>query len=215
MMGVGILALVGKFFGHHVQQAEIWIRSQGIWAPVVYILIYCIMVAFLFSVDVLSFAAGVMFGLFKGFLYAYAGTVFCAALIFFIGRYLAYKRVSAFVKRYPKLDKIDSATSENGFKIMLMLRLSPLPFAPLSYTLSITKVSFPSYILASCGMILTNFVSVYYGYVAHHVTRLAGGQEYHPPTHYVAMIGMLLVTLATVIVVTRIVRKALNDAGAS
>ncbi|NCC52876.1 MAG: TVP38/TMEM64 family protein [Spartobacteria bacterium] len=209
-VGLGLVALLGRFFGHYVPQAEAWINDQGVWGPLIYVLVYCLLVASFFSVDVLSFAAGVMFGLWRGFLYAYFGTFVAGALIFFVGRHLARGRVEKFVKSHPNLAKVDTAVGKEGLKIMLLLRMSPLPFAPLSYSLSITRVSFSAYLAACAGMALTNFISVYYGYVAKHLTGVAGGVEHHGAGHYILMFGMLAVTILAAVVVTRVTRQALK-----
>jgi uncharacterized membrane protein YdjX (TVP38/TMEM64 family) len=163
-----------------------------------------------FSVDILSIAAGVMFGLGAGFLCAWAGTFFSAALIFFTGRHLAHAYVERFIKRHPKLSNINETASAKGLRIMLMLRLSPLPFAPLSYALSITHVRFRDYMVACSGMALTNFLGVYSGFVAKHVTTLASGHAHQSNWYYAMLFIMLIASVIVVIIITRIAHKALD-----
>ena len=211
VLAVGLLALAGNLVGTHITQAEAWIDQQGALAPLVYVLIYCLCVSCFVSVDVLSFAAGVMFGLWWGFLYAYIGSFLSGALMFFIAHHLGRNRLDQFIQQHPKLARMDNATSKHGLKIMFLLRLTPLPFAPLSYALSRTRVSFVAYILACAGMFLTNFVSVYYGFVAQHIGKLADGHDRLPSSHYLGMFSMVLLSIVLTVIIGRMAHKAIAE----
>ena len=72
----------------------------------------------------------------------------CAA--FLIGRTVARDWVAAKVSGNSKFAAIDEAVRKEGFKIVLLLRLSPVfPFNLLNYALGLTKVSFGNYASAS------------------------------------------------------------------
>ena len=208
MLVLVLLVLAGKFVGAHIQQAEAWIAQQGIWAPLVYLLIYCLCVSIFVSVDLLSFAAGVIFGLWWGFLYAFIGTFLSGALIFFIAHHVDRDRIDRFVKQHPKLSKMDDATSKHEFKIMFLLRLTPLPFAMLSYALAQTRVSFVAYVVACAGMFLTNFVSVYSGFLAGHMGKLTSGSERLSSLHYLGMFAMLLFSIVLTVIIASVAHKA-------
>ncbi len=212
ILALGLLALAGKFVGAHIPQAEAWIGQQGAWAPIAYLLIYCLCVPLFVSVDLLSFAAGVIFGLWWGFLYAFIGIFLGGALIFFIAHHVAQDRVDKFVQQHPKLSRMDAVTSKNGLKIMFLLRLTPLPFAPLSYALARTRVSFVAYVVACTGMFLTIFVSVYSGFLAGHMGKLTGGSEQLSSLHYIGMFAMLLLTIVLTVIIERVAHKAIAEA---
>lgn len=65
----------------------------------------------------------------------------------------------------PKLAAIDAAIAEHGFKIVLLLRLSPVfPFNLLNYALGLTRVQVRDYVLASfIGMLPGTALYVYLG----------------------------------------------------
>jgi len=212
VLAFGLLALVGKLVGSHIPQAEEWIGQQGAWAPLAYVLIYCLCVSLFVSVDVLSFAAGVMFGLWWGFLYAYIGTFLSGALIFFIAHHVAQARVDRFIQQHPKLSKMDDATSKHGFRIMFLFRLTPLPFAPLSYAFARTRAPFVAYVFGCAGMFLTNFISVYYGYVAQHMGKLTSGSERLPSLHYFGMFAIMLLSIVLTVIIARVARKVIKEA---
>ena len=97
-------------------------------------------------------------------------------------------------------------------KIMFLLRLTPLPFAPLSYALARTRVSFVAYFVACTGMFLTNFVSVYSGFVARHLGKLTSGSGQLSSLHYLGMFAMLLFSIVLTVIIARVARKAIAEA---
>lgn len=217
LIGISLLVILGKYVGKSVPKVETWVANQGPWAPIAYLIVFCILGSCFFSVSVLSFSAGALFGLRWGFLYAYTASFLCSICIFYLTRLLAHEHVKNYINQHEKFAKIERAVSQGkeGKKVMFLLRLSPLPFAPLSYVLSAAGISLRSYILACSAMFLSIFISVYYGYVANHVTKLAGDAEHRSPSHYIIMFTMLLITITTVAIVSHQVRKALKRAGAA
>ena len=84
-------------------------------------------------------------------------TYVAAALIFFIGRYLLRNKVLIFIAEHKRFAALDAVISGNdAFKLMLLLRLTPLPFAMLSYALSVTEVKFWPYLAATSGILIYN-----------------------------------------------------------
>lgn len=73
---------------------------------------------------------------------------------FLLGRYLFRDCVTRLVARYVIFEAIDRALEENGLKIMILLRLSPLiPYNALDYLSGLTSISFWSYSLALVAML--------------------------------------------------------------
>ena len=76
------------------------------------------------------------------------GFFISGTISFYISRYLGRGFVEGIVG--DKFIKLDTNLKENGFKIILCLRLPPiLPYDPLSYTCGLTNVSYRSFITAS------------------------------------------------------------------
>ena len=112
---------------------------------------------------------------------------------------------------------IDRAVEREGFKIVLLLRLSPVfPFNLLNYALGLTKVRVRDYVAACVGMIPGTLLYVYYGRLAGDVAALAAGASADRGAEYwtVLIVG-LVATLAVTTVVTRIARAALQEATAA
>lgn len=65
-----------------------------------------------------------------------------------IARYFARERILKLVEGNKKFAAIDKAIGENGFKVVTLLRLSPLlPFSLGNYLYGLTSVKFVPYVL--------------------------------------------------------------------
>lgn len=98
----------------------------------------------------LTMSAGLLFGSFTGtILVSISGTV-AATVAFLIARYFARDRILKLVEENKKFLAIDKAIGENGFKVVTLLRLSPLlPFSLGNYLYGLTSVKFVPYVLGS------------------------------------------------------------------
>jgi uncharacterized membrane protein YdjX (TVP38/TMEM64 family) len=67
---------------------------------------------------------------------------------FLIARYFARERILKLVEGNQKFLAIDKAIGDNGFKVVTLLRLSPLlPFSLGNYLYGLTSVKFLPYVL--------------------------------------------------------------------
>ncbi|KAJ4798760.1 SNARE associated Golgi protein family [Rhynchospora pubera] len=98
----------------------------------------------------LTMSAGLLFGSVTGtIIVSISGTV-AAAVAFLIARYFARERILKLVEGNKKFAAIDKAIGENGFKVVTLLRLSPLlPFSLGNYLYGLTSVKFLPYVLGS------------------------------------------------------------------
>lgn len=186
---------------------------MGIFAPLVFLLLFITLAPFFVSIDALCFAAGVLFPIATGELTMVIATYLSAGIIFFLGRDYLRVRVLSFIaghKRFAALDKMISGN--NAFRLMLLLRLTPLPFAMLSYALSVTGVKFLPYLAATSGILVYNGSLVYFGYATKHLTGLAlgGSARTGSVPHTTLVIGLVLL-IAVLIYLTKIAGKLLTE----
>jgi uncharacterized membrane protein YdjX (TVP38/TMEM64 family) len=136
----------------------------------------------------------------------------CAA--FLVGRYLARSWVERQLAGNARLAAIDRAVAEQGFKIVLLSRLSPLlPFGVLSYSFGLTNISFRRYALATwLGMSPGTLLYVYLGAAAKEVGDVFSGRAVDGGAPRVLFFVGLAATLAVTIVITRIANAALCEA---
>jgi len=108
---------------------------------------------------------------------------------------------------------IDQAVAEEGMKIVLLTRLSPIfPFNLLNYAYGLTKVTFRDYVLGTLGILPGTIMFVYVGSLAKNLATL-GSQEVAAPSGIqwaIRIIGFMA-TVAVTVYVTKIARKALNQ----
>jgi uncharacterized membrane protein YdjX (TVP38/TMEM64 family) len=192
-----------------------WIRDQGPAGTALFAVAYVAAAVLLLPGAVLTIGAGFAYGPLWGLVLISPVSVLAASTAFLLGRTIARERVGRRLGQDPRLAAIDAAVGQSGFKIVLLLRLSPLfPFNVLNYTLGLTRVRLRDFVLGSwIGMLPGTALYVYIGSLVTSASELASGTR---PSSGVAGRGLLVVglvaTLAVVVLVTRIARKALKHA---
>ncbi len=184
-----------------------WVSQLGPWGVVLFILIYILATILFIPGSALTLGAGALFGVVRGCIYVSIGATLGAAAAFLVGRYLARNAVARRIESNPRFAAMDRAVANEGWKIVLLTRLSPVfPFALLNYAFGITRVKFTHYLLASwIGMMPGTVLYVYLGSLAQVATS---GRTRSPAEWTLYAVG-LLATLAVTVLITRIARRAL------
>lgn len=190
-----------------------WMQALGPFAPVVFALLYALATILLIPGAVRTIAAGMIFGLWLGAFVAWSGAVLGAALAFLIGRHLARARIEQATSGSASFRAIDEAIGKQGWKIIGLLRLSPLiPFNLSNYLYGITRVAFWPYVLASAvGMVPGTLMYAYLGAAAKAGMSVRELQRH--PLHYLIFGIGLVATVAVVLWISTIARRALRAAG--
>jgi uncharacterized membrane protein YdjX (TVP38/TMEM64 family) len=209
---VGLVA-VGRQLGGYLPAFAQWIDGLGIWGPGLFMAGYAAATVAFVPGSVLTLAAGAIFGLFYGTIYVFIAATVGAALAFLVARYLARGAIEQRLQGNERFSAIDRAVGREGFKIVLLLRLSPVfPFNLLNYALGLTGVGFKDYVLASIGMLPGTLLYIYYGKVAGEVAQLASGVEVQGAAQYAVLGVGLAATILVTTLVTRTARRALREA---
>ena len=163
--------------------------------------------------SILTLGAGVVFGVVFGAIYVFIGATLGAIAAFLVGRYIARGWVSQKIADNQKFAAIDRAVAHEGFKIVLLTRLSPIfPFNLLNYAFGVTGVSLKDYALASIGMLPGTIMYVYIGSLAGDLARIGSeNQPTNPTIQWIIRIVGVIATVAVTVYVTRIARKALAE----
>lgn len=190
-----------------------WVDSLGMVGGIAFIAIYIVATIAFLPGSILTLGAGVVFGVVLGSVYVFIGATLGAIAAFLIGRYLARGWVGHKIEGNSAFGAIDRAVAREGFKIVLLTRLSPVfPFFLLNYAFGITGVSLRDYTLASIGMIPGTILYVYIGSLAGDLARIGTQtQSMHPATQWIIRIIGLIATIAVTLYVTRIARTALAE----
>ncbi|HKX50583.1 MAG TPA: FAD-dependent oxidoreductase, partial [Candidatus Binatia bacterium] len=192
---------------------ESYVQSLGAVGPVVVMLAYILSTVLFIPGSALTIGSGTLFGLTTGFAVVFLGANLGALCSFLLARTLLRDKVANWAAANPKFRSLDQAIGKQGFKMVLLTRLSPVfPFVLLNYFLGLTAVRAAPYVLANLiGMLPATFLFVYIGAAAR--DALAGQMDASAGFYQqILKVVGLLATVAVVVVVTRIARKALREA---
>lgn len=191
-----------------------WTQGLGLWGPFFVVAFYILACVLLLPGSVLTLGAGFLFKVFLGTMTVSIGSTLGACAAFLVGRTVARNWVAGKVAKNEKFVMIDEAVAQQGFKIVLLTRLSPVfPFNILNYSFGLTKIAFWKYALASwIGMIPGTIMYVYFGAGLRSLADIASGEVETGTTGRIFFwLGLALTVIVTVFV-TRIARKALKSA---
>jgi len=193
------------------------VESLGAAGMVLFVAGYAIATVAFVPGSLLTMAAGAVFGIPKGTLLVFIGATIGEAVAFLIARNLARDAVSRRVRRDARFFAIDRAIAAQGKKVVLLLRLSPVfPFNLLNYALGLTSISLRDYLIASIGILPGTLLYVYTGKVAGDISAIVAGVDSpRGPGYYVVLTIGLAATIAVVVVIARIARRALKQHGAT
>lgn len=216
-IAVGLL-LAGVIAASRFLPVGEWVRAFSDWAAALgaagkalYALVYAVATVLLFPASLLTIAAGFAFGLGWGIAIVWVGATAGAALAFLIARHLARERVEKAARKSENFRAIDRAVGEKGWKIVALLRLSPLvPFSLSNYLYGLTAIRFGPYLLASAaGMLPGTVLYVYLG-VAGRAAAAASAGEKRSPLEWAALALGLAATVVATVLITRIARSELR-----
>ncbi len=201
-------------FGH----AREWFGSAihalgnlGYWGPVAFVLLYIIAAIFMIPPSVLTLVAGALYGVVYGTGIVSLASTAGASAAFLTGRFLAREAVQKRMARSVSLKALDLAMVKDGWKLVMLVRLSPLfPYTVLNYAFGLTCISFRHYILASwLAMLPATLLLVYIGSLAG--AGIKGDSK--TIAEWIIYAAGLLATILVTVYVTRTTRKAIAAAG--
>lgn len=190
-----------------------WVNSLGAIGGIAFIFIYILATVAFFPGSILTLGAGVVFGVLWGSIYVFIGATLGATLAFLVGRYFARDWIAKKIAGNEKFSAIDRAVGKEGFKIVLLTRLSPIfPFNLLNYAFGVTGVSLKDYFLGSIGMLPGTIMYVYLGSLAGDLAAIGtGNQPSNPTIQWAIRIVGFIATVAVTLYVTKIARQALEE----
>ena len=194
-----------------LNSAIVAVEKLGPWGPVVFALLYILAAVLMVPGFALTLSAGTLFGVFHGTIIVSLASTTAAAVAFLIARYLARDAIAAKTRTVPAFATLDRAFGDDGWKLVGLIRLSPLfPFSLLNYAFGLTRVKFLHYVVASwAAMLPATLVYVYLGSLARAGAR---GGEKSPLEWTIYGVG-LLATLAVTVFITKAAKKAMREQG--
>ncbi len=184
-----------------------WLLGLGFAGIAVFAAIYVLGAVVLAPEALLTIAAGFAYG-FWGLPIVVVAATAGASLAFLIARHLARDTVRRLVEARRNIAAIDRAVAEDGWKIVALLRLSPLvPFNVQNYLFGVTAIPFRHFVAATfVGIIPGTALYTYLGVLGNAVG--SGGRA-----KWVLFGAGLAATAAALILIARKARAKLREAG--
>ena len=160
-----------------------------------------------------AMGVGFAYGPVGGLLVASPASVLGATTAFLLSRTMLRGWIEKQTARFPKARALDKAIGKNSFKLILLLRLSPLiPFNVLNYALGLSDARVGRYVVASfIGMLPSTWMYVYLGSFATTAVELTDASSGGGRQRLLLTIAGRLAAVIVVVLVTRSARQVLNE----
>jgi uncharacterized membrane protein YdjX (TVP38/TMEM64 family) len=210
----GILAARALPLDRHLLGVVDWIRDAGVAGAAVFVLVYVLATVLFLPGSILTLGAGFAYGVVVGTVVVWIASNFGAALAFVLGRTLARDWVAAKVAGNTRFAALDRAVGQQGLRIVLLTRLSPVfPFNLLNYAYGLTRVRFRDYLTGNLvGMLPGTVMYVYFGSLVTNLTELSAGKAAGGAAGQAAYFAGLAVAVGTGLYIARVARNALASA---
>ena len=211
-LGVAAVALLLVGFAWLVAPASEWIEALsskvaqlGALGPIIYFVLYVVGTVILAPSPLMSIAAGVAFG-WWGLPLAVISATAGATCSFCLSRYFFGETLEDWLMQRPVSKAAKSAVDEEGWRVILLLRLSPVvPFGLLNYLLGLTNTSVTTYLIwTAIGILPGSIVDIYIGVVGANAGNAA---------QFAYLVLGLAATAAVVVLINFKARAYLREAG--
>jgi uncharacterized membrane protein YdjX (TVP38/TMEM64 family) len=134
--------------GINPQQLQEWLDRAGIWAPIVYIIIYTLATILVLPSTALNLTGGAIFGPWLGTLWTSIAAIIAAVVSFAftrtIGRELIARRLAG------RWQAMDAQMRQGGLFYMFAIRLLPIiPYGLVNFAAGLTSIRFRDYLLGT------------------------------------------------------------------
>ncbi|WP_375499574.1 TVP38/TMEM64 family protein [uncultured Nostoc sp.] len=129
-------------------QIQAWLRSAGIWAPIIYILLYVVATVLILPSTALNLTGGAIFGPVLGTIWTSLAAIIAAIISFTFTRTIGREAVAR--RLAGKWQAMDAEVRRAGLFYMFAIRLvAVMPYGLVNFTAGLTSVSFKDYVLGT------------------------------------------------------------------
>jgi uncharacterized membrane protein YdjX (TVP38/TMEM64 family) len=185
-----------------------FVQRLGTAGPLLYAVLYVVVAVLAGPAWLASMTAGFVWGTWKGLLMVTIGATAGAAAAFSLARHAARRKVERLAQSNATFGAIDRAVAAHGWKVVLLLRMSPVvPYTISNYLYGLTAIRFWPYVAATAvGSIPVSFLYVSLGAAGRDA---AEGRARSPLEWALLAVGLAATVLVTVLV-TRAARRELS-----
>lgn len=209
---IGSLALVSWLGYELIPGFSEWLTGLGDLAPWILVITFAGSTVLMGPATVFNIAAGALFGLLWGTLYSFLGAFVGSLACFLIARTGARSWIEGKLRKLPRFEKFDESVGEDGLKLVLLLRVSPvLPLAPVSYALGLSRIRFRDFLLSMPAMIPSMLPFIYAGDVAGAIVAVIRGDADKPWWEWVVLFGGFIATFIAAWMLTQKAKNAIES----
>lgn len=146
-----IVATVGGIYligGVEQAQIEVWLTQAGIFAPIIYILLYTVGTLLILPSTPLNLAGGAIFGLWWGLLWTTIAALLAAIVAFAFTRTLGREWIAQ--RLSGRWEALDAEMRHGGLFYMAAIRFLPIiPYGLVNFAAGLTSMRWRDYILGT------------------------------------------------------------------
>jgi len=208
------IVVLGREIHEHLRAMENWIAGLGIWGPIAFVALIVVATSLLVPDTALAIAAGALFGFVVGGIVVVAGGLLAAMVQYALARRLLQGAIQRETARRASLRSIVEAVRRREIGIQVLVRLTPLGPAMVSYLMGAAGVRFGGFMLACLVMIPAFLVEVYFGHAGVHIASMAGRIRGGFDLRDGLLLGGLVAVIVVMGLVGRVARRAIQEAAA-
>lgn len=182
---------------------------------------YVVGIVFMLPGMVLAVGAGAVYGFATAIVIIWTATCIGQTLAFLFGRYLFRDFIASWlIQKVENFAQIEEAVAREGWKLVFLLRLSPLiPYNLLNYILSVTPVHVWSFAIPS-GLAIIPWVCgfAYIGSVSSNVVDVVQGTTSHHMNLgwlLASLVGLFAIGCATTIIAKKAINNVMEERSSS
>lgn len=141
---------LGVYFlgGIDQEQLQTWLKQAGLWAPVIYIVLYTVGTILILPSTPLNLSGGAIFGAWWGTLWTTIAAVIAAVVAFAFTRTVGRDVVAR--KFAGRWEAMDAEMRQGGVFYMFAIRLLPIiPYGLVNFAAGLTSIRFKDYLVGT------------------------------------------------------------------
>jgi len=189
-----------------------WIQSLHYWGNAIFVLLFCV-VSLPYAIGgygILVLSCGFLYGLLVGLLTVSISSLIGASFGYWICRMFGQKCLGEnFGKKYPALRVVLAALEKDGFKIMALCRLAPIPYGIQNCIFALAKINFFKYAAAEFFCYIpTQLALCYVGTTANKLSEIVSGGRQLTPPEIGILVTEIIICVIFVVIAAFLGRKA-------
>ncbi len=135
------------------QQLQVWLEAMGIFAPVIYIVLYTVATLLILPSTPLNLTGGAIFGVWWGTLWTTVAALVAAIVAFAFTRTVGKDLITQ--KFAGRWNAVDAEIRQGGLFYLFAIRLLPIiPYGIVNFVAGLTSIEFKDYLIGTVPGVL-------------------------------------------------------------